>query len=98
VDEISTGEEVLAGTFFLNEHPIIIFFESGASHDFVSSTYVKKAKLSLVASGGPYVISTTGGRVDADRIVQKVLLELSGRIFSTNLIILSDQRIDIIIG
>jgi hypothetical protein len=58
VEEIPTGEEVLADTFFLNEHPVIILFDSGASHDFMSSTYAKKAKLSLVASGAPYVIST----------------------------------------
>jgi hypothetical protein len=58
VDELPTGEEVLAGTFFLNECPIIILFDSRASHDFMSSTYAKKAKLSLVASGAPYVIST----------------------------------------
>jgi hypothetical protein len=44
------------------------------------------------------VISTLGGRVDADRIVQKVLLELSERIFSTNLIILNGQGIDVILG
>jgi predicted aspartyl protease len=98
MEEIPTGEEVLAGTFFLNEHPIIILFDSGASHDFMSSTYAKIAKLSLVASGAPYVISTPGGRVDADRIVQKVPLELSKRIFSTNLIILSGQDIDVILG
>jgi hypothetical protein len=61
VEEIPTGEEVLAGTFFLNEHPVIILFDSGASHDFMSSTYAKKAKLSLVASGAPYVISTPRG-------------------------------------
>jgi hypothetical protein len=36
--------------------------------------------------------------VDADRIVQKVLLELSRRIFSTNLIILNGQSIDVILG
>jgi hypothetical protein len=54
----------------------------------MSSTCTKKAKLSLVASGASYVISTPGGQVDADRIVQKVPLELSGRIFSANLIIL----------
>jgi hypothetical protein len=36
--------------------------------------------------------------VDADRIVQKVPLELSGRIFSNNLIILNGQDIDIILG
>jgi hypothetical protein len=55
------GEEVLTGTFFLNERPIIILFDSGASHDFMSATCSKKAKLSLVALGAPYVISTLGG-------------------------------------
>jgi hypothetical protein len=89
VEEIPMGEEVLVGTFFLNEHPVIILFNYGASHNFMSSTCAKKAKLSLVASGVPYVISTPGGRVDANRIVQKAPLELSGRIFSTNIIILS---------
>jgi hypothetical protein len=69
VEEIPTGEEILAGTFFLNEHPIIILFDSRASHNFMSSTCAKKAKLSLVASGVSYVISTPGGRVDANRIV-----------------------------
>jgi hypothetical protein len=98
VEEIPTGEEVLAGTFFLNERPIVILFDSGASHDFMSFTCAKKAKLSLVASGAPYVISSPGGRVDADQVVQKVSLELSGRIFSTNLIILSGQGIDVILG
>jgi hypothetical protein len=98
MEEVPMGEEVLAGTFFLNEHPIIILFNSGASHDFMSSICAKKAKLSLVASGVPYVISNPRGRVDADRIVQKVLLELFRRIFSTNLIILSGQGIDVILG
>jgi hypothetical protein len=97
VEEIPTGEEVLAGTFFLNEHPVIILFDSRAPHNFVRSTCAKKAKLSLVASRAPYVISTPRGRVDANRIVQKAPLELSGRIFSTNLIILSGQGIDIIL-
>jgi hypothetical protein len=36
--------------------------------------------------------------VDADRIAQKVSLKLSGRIFSTNLIILGGQGIDVILG
>jgi hypothetical protein len=98
VEEIPMREEVLAGTFFLNEHPVIIPFDSGASHNFMSSTCAKKAKLSLIALGAPYMISTPGGRVDANRIVQKVPLELSGRIFSTNLIILSGQDIDVILG
>jgi hypothetical protein len=78
VEEIPMGEEVLAGTFIINECLIIILFDSGASHDFMSFTCAKKAKLSLVAPEAPYVISTLGGRVDADQVAQKVPLELSG--------------------
>jgi hypothetical protein len=69
VEEIPTGEEVLASTLFLNECPIIILFDFGASHDFMSVTCVKKAKLSVVASGVPYMISTPRARVDVDCIV-----------------------------
>jgi hypothetical protein len=98
MEEIPMGEDVLAGTFFLNERPIIILFDSGASHDFISSTCAKNVKLTLVASGVSYVISTIRGRVDVDRIVQKVPLELSVRIFSTNIIVLSGQGIDVILG
>jgi predicted aspartyl protease len=97
-EEIPTGEEVLVGMFFLNERAIIILFDSGASHDFISSTCAKKARLSLVASGAPYVISTPGGPVDADQLVQKVLLHLAGRVFETDLIVLSGQGIDVILG
>jgi hypothetical protein len=97
VDGILTGEEVLTGTFFLNERPIVILFDSGALHDFMSSTCAKRARLTLVVLGAPYMISTPGGRVDADHIAQKVPLELSGKVFSTNLIILSGQGINIIL-
>jgi hypothetical protein len=98
VEEIPTGEEVLAGTFSLNEHPVIILFDSAVSHDFISSTCAKKARLSMVATEASHVISTPEGRVDADRIVRKGPLELAGRVFSTDLIILEGQGLDVILG
>jgi hypothetical protein len=45
MEEVPTGEKVLAGTFFLNGCPIVVLFDSGASHDFMSSIYAKEAKL-----------------------------------------------------
>jgi hypothetical protein len=98
VEEIPMGEEVLAGTFFLNEHPVIILFDSGASHDFISSTCAKKVMLSTVTAEALYVISTPRGRVDADRIIRKAPLELAGRVFNTDLIILKGQGLDVILG
>jgi hypothetical protein len=58
MEEIPTGEDILEGTFFLNDQPIIILFDFGASHDFMSSTCAKKARLTLVLSATPYMIST----------------------------------------
>jgi hypothetical protein len=73
-------------------------FDSGASHDFISSTCAERARLTLVASWVPYVISTPEGQVGTDHISQKVPLEVSGRVISTNLIVLSGHGIDIILG
>jgi hypothetical protein len=98
VEEIPMGEEVLAGTFFLNEHPVVILFDSGASHDFISSTCAKKVMLSAVTVEALYVISTPRGRVDVDRIARKAPLEMAGRVFSTDLIILKGQGLDAILG
>jgi hypothetical protein len=58
VEEIPLGEEVLASTFFLFEHPIIILFDSGASHDFMSLACAQKAKLTLWDTTTPYSITT----------------------------------------
>jgi hypothetical protein len=52
----------------------------------------------MVATEAPYVISTPRSRVDADQIVRKAPLELVGRVFSTNLIILKGQVLDFILG
>jgi hypothetical protein len=51
----------------------------------------------MVATKAPYVISTPEGQVDADWIVRKAPLELAGRVFSTDLIILKGQGLDVIL-
>jgi hypothetical protein len=47
------GEEVLVGTFFLNEHAIIILLYFGASHNFISSACAERARLTLVVLEAP---------------------------------------------
>jgi hypothetical protein len=98
VEEIPTGEEVLVGTFFLNEQSIIILFDSEALHDFISTPCAQRASLTLVASRPPYVINKPRGQVDTNCIALKVLLALSRRVVSTDLIVLSGQGIDVILG
>jgi hypothetical protein len=75
LEEIPLGEDVLAGTFFLYEHPIIILFNSGVSHDFLSLTCAQKAVITLYATQVPYSISTPGGRVVANQMARKIPLK-----------------------
>jgi hypothetical protein len=98
LEEIPLGEEVLAGTFFLYEHPIIILFNSGDSHDLLSLASALKARLTLCTTQVPYSISTPGGQVVANQMARKIPLELVGRVFLTTLIILEGQGIDVILG
>jgi hypothetical protein len=96
VEDILEGEEVLA--FLLFGHPIIILFDSRASHDFMSSMCAKRVELSLTVAKPSYMISTLGGQVVANRIAREVPLELAGHVFPTHLIVLDGQGIDVILG
>jgi predicted aspartyl protease len=76
------------GTFLLIGRPVIILFDSGASHDFMSIACAKRAKLVLTVAKPTYMISTPGGRVVAKQTAREVLLELVGQVFPTHLIVL----------
>jgi hypothetical protein len=97
VEDIPMGE-VHASTFLLFGHPIIILFDSGASHDFISSACAKNAQLSHWVGKPSYMISTPRSQIVANQIAREVLLKLAGRVFSTHLIVLDGQGIDVILG
>ena len=42
LEEIPLGEVVTAGMFLVNQHPTVVLFDSGASHSFMSQTFVSK--------------------------------------------------------
>jgi hypothetical protein len=61
IENISEGEEALDGTFLLFGHPIIILFDSGASHGFITSMCAKRVELSLIVAKSSYMIHTPRG-------------------------------------
>ena len=64
VEEIPAGEVVTAGKFLVNDHPVVVLFDSGASHSFVSSTFASKHKMNVVTIvKGGYCISAAGNNI-----------------------------------
>jgi hypothetical protein len=98
MEDISDGEQVLTGTFSLNGHPVIILFDSGASHDFISKACTQKHQLAIEYMLTPYMISTPRGKIITRQVVVNPSLNLGGRVYQTCLVALEGQGIDVIIG
>jgi hypothetical protein len=69
MEDIPEGEQVLTGIFSLNGHPVIILFDLGASHDFISKTCTQKHQLAIEYMLTPYMISTLGGKIITRQVV-----------------------------
>jgi hypothetical protein len=64
MEGIPEGGHVLVGMFSLNGYPIILLFDSSATHDFISKAYTQKYHLAIAQTNTPYMISTLGGNVN----------------------------------
>jgi hypothetical protein len=63
MEDIPEGEQVLVGMIFLNGHPTIVLFDSGASHDFINKVYTQKHQMVIEHTLTPYMIHTPGGNI-----------------------------------
>jgi hypothetical protein len=98
IEAIPEGEQVLVVTISLNGRSIIILFDSGATHDFISKAYTQKHQLPIAHTHTPYRISTPGGNLITKQVVLSIPLNLAGKLYKTNLIVLDGQGIDVILG
>ena len=77
--EIPSGEVVTAGKFLANQHPVVILFDSGASHSFLSLAFASKYNQEVITlSTGSYCISAVGSNISTNQIVQDVSIEIEG--------------------
>jgi hypothetical protein len=53
-DEVANGELVMAGTFLMNNHPIVVLFDSRSSHSFMSTAFAHQFNKSSVEVGHKY--------------------------------------------
>jgi hypothetical protein len=97
IEDVPKGECILAGTFTLNGHPVVILFDSDASHDFISKACTQKCQLVIEHMSTPYMILTSGGNVITKQLVIHAPLNLGGKVYKTHLIVLDGQGIDVIL-
>jgi hypothetical protein len=98
VEEAQEAPDVVIGTFSVNDLSAVVLFDSGASHSFISATYVEKHNLPMALLRSQMIVSSLGGDMPAGKLCPKVNLKIRGVDFVANLIVLESKGIDVILG
>jgi hypothetical protein len=96
--ELPEGAPIMTGTFSINYKPIIILFDSGATHSFISEKCVAQVGLDSFQAKGSYMISTPGGKIGSNQLIRSVPIQLGSKEIKTDLVLLPLEGMDIILG
>jgi len=59
-----------AGMFSINNHPVVVLFDSGSSHSFISQAFARKCEQKIVELECAYRISLAGVDLLTNQIIQ----------------------------
>jgi hypothetical protein len=62
-EEAQHAQDVVFGMFFVSSHPTIVLFDLGASHLFISSSFVTKHHLPITIMKHTMLVSSPGGEM-----------------------------------
>jgi hypothetical protein len=98
VEEAQEAPDVVIGMFLVNDTSIVVLFDSGASHSFISAAYVGKHNLPLALLRCQLIVSSPEGDMPARQLCPKVNLKIRGVDFIINPIVPESKGIDVILG
>jgi hypothetical protein len=97
-EEAPQAQDVVLGMFLASSHPAIVLFNLGASHSFISSSFVVRQKLPITIVKQTMLVSSPGGEMRTKHICPAISITIRGIDFLANLIVLDSKGIDIILG
>jgi hypothetical protein len=97
-DEAQQAQDVVLGMFLTSSHPATILFNFGASHSFISSSFVMKHSLPIATMKHTMLVSSPGGEMRTKHICPVGSITIRGVDFPSNLILLDSKGIGIILG
>jgi tetrahydromethanopterin S-methyltransferase subunit E len=77
-EEAQQSHDVVLGMFLANSHPATIFFDSGASHSFVSSKFIAKHNLPITIMKYTMIVSSLGGEIKTKHICPTISIATRG--------------------
>ncbi|GJT51475.1 putative reverse transcriptase domain-containing protein [Tanacetum coccineum] len=98
-EEARQDQNIVTGTFTLNNHFATTLFDSGANYSFVSTTFIPLLGIEPSELGFRYEIEIASGQlVEIDKVIKGCKLEIEGHVFDIDLIPFGHGIFDVIIG
>jgi hypothetical protein len=98
LSELPEGAPIMTGTFSINPQPVMILFDSSATHSFISSKCGTKVGLDFYPTKGAYMIATPGGKIVSNQIYRKVPIQLGSNLIKIDLLLLDREGMDVLLG
>jgi hypothetical protein len=97
-ESVPENADVVYGIFLINSIPASVLFDSGASHSFVTKSFVEKHNIPNYPLKEKLLIRSPGGELKATHSCPQTKIEIRGLRFLVELIILESSGIDVILG
>jgi predicted aspartyl protease len=88
----------IVSLFPVESHIVQVLFDTGATHSFITTSWVEALNLPITTMSTPIQIDSASGKVRADSVCLNVSVEIRGIEFPANLIVMGSQVIDVILG
>ena len=84
--------------FSVNDIPVVILFDSGASHSFISRSFAAQSNFPCTILGKNMLVQTPGSIIKSNLVCRDLEININGVHFPTSLIIIESVQLDIILG
>jgi hypothetical protein len=89
---------MVIGTFMVNTYPATVLFDTGATHSFITRSFVEHYGIHSSTLKRGMLISSPGGQLRSHVFCPRVSVVIRGVEFSANLLVLDTKGIDVILG
>jgi hypothetical protein len=97
-EALQDAQDMAVGMILVESYPAKVLFNTGATHSFVSTSWVEAHNIPVEPMIPPLRVNSVGGKVQSDKMCPNLRIQIRGIDFPANLVVMGTQGLDAILG